>query len=136
MGRLRWIALLAPLGCAPTYAPPIRSPMMGAPGRVHHGDVELGGGAAGYFVEGGASPPVFGGPALSVGVSRLVAIEAGGEFTAGGWAMGFAGARVTGRRPVGPRLRLVGDTEIGIGGGVGGTYCTNGDSDRCDDDGR
>jgi hypothetical protein len=73
---------------------------------------------------------------IAIGVSRLVTVEAGGDFSANGWAMGFAGARVTGRVPVGPRLRLVGDTELGVGAGVGGTYCTNGDDERCNEDGR
>lgn len=108
--------------------------MLGAPGRVQHGDIELAGGAVGIASE--QSPPVYGGPTLAIGVSRRVALEAGGDFAARDWAIGFAGARVTGRVPATPRLQLVGDVELGAGGGVGGRRCKPNPSGGCDGDGR
>lgn len=119
--------------CAPTFAPPLRTQMGGAPGRVYEGDVEVAGAAT------GRGAPAYGGPTLAIGVSPRVAIEGGGEFAAAatgdsGWALGFAGTRITGRVPARRRLTLVGDNELGIGAGVGGTNCQP--AEGCDTDRR
>lgn len=103
--------------------------MMGAPGRVHEGDIELGGAATGVMV---SAPPAYGGPALSIGVTERVAIEGGADFGTGQWAMGWLGTRVTGRRSSRGSLTLVGDVELGAGGGAGGSQCDQGRYDRCD----
>lgn len=116
------VLAIAAAACAPTYAPPIRTPHMGAPGRVAGGDVELGGGAGGVYYP----PPSFGGPSIAVGVSDRWAVEAGGEFHARQWALGFVGGRVTGRVRTHGRLVLVGDAEVGGGAGAGGTACRRG----------
>lgn len=113
------VLVVAASACAPTFAPPLRSGTMGAPGRVQAGDVDLGGAAVGTV----ASAPRYGGPALAIGITDGVAIEAGGDFAASGWAMGFGGARLTGRVPLRKQFRLVGDTEFGAGAGVGGSRC-------------
>lgn len=114
----------------PTYAPPIRTPHMGAPGRVAGGDVELGGGAGGIYYP----PPAFGGPSIAIGISDRWSVEGGGEFSTGAWALGFVGGRVTGRAPRRGSLVLVGDAEVGGGAGVGGSACRQDHGCAVDDD--
>lgn len=129
----RFVTLAAAPACAPTFAPPLRTQMGGAPGRVAQGDVEVAGATT------GRNAPAYGGPTLAIGVSPRVAIEGGGEFAAAadgnsGWALGFAGTRITGRIPARRRLTLVGDNELGIGAGVGGRNCEP--AEGCDSDRR
>jgi hypothetical protein len=101
-------------GCNPTYAPLVRAVQYGAPARLEQGRVELGGTAGGVVV------PMTGGPHLAVGLTDWAAVEAGGNFFYDEWVMGFVGTRFsfTGDRK--RRAYLIGDLELGVGGGLGG----------------
>jgi hypothetical protein len=102
-------------GCNPTYAPPIRAVQYGAPARLEQGRVEFGGTLGGVIV------PNVAGPHVAVGVSDLVALEAGGNFLYDEWAMGFVGARFSFAGDRRRRGYLIADLELGVGGGVGGS---------------
>jgi hypothetical protein len=129
-GRLSVALVAAPLvaftvaGCTPTYAPPVRAVQYGAPGRVHQGEVEIGGTMAGVFAPTGGSLHV------AVGLRDWVSMEGGGTVIvppagpdASPIITGWAGARFTlPRRRTGVSLLL--DGELGLGGGAGGELCS------------
>lgn len=103
-------------GCNPTFAPPVRTGMYGAPGRMRDATFELG--ASGNQRGSGG---LFEGFVVAPGVQ----VEVGGELSAldrdGQWALGWVGARTTF-----DQLREEGgngasfDLEAGAGAGVGG----------------
>jgi hypothetical protein len=107
--------------CYPVYAPPVRAVHSGAPGRIHEGEVEIGGTMA------GVTTPFAGSVHVAYGVHDWVSLEGGGTFigtpSAPLSAMGWVGPRFTlPRRTQGPSLLL--DLELGIGAGVGGERCS------------
>ncbi len=116
------ITLLFTSGCTTTYAPPIRMPQYGSPGRVDQGRMEVGGGVGGL-----SGPTVWGGPSIGYGVRDWLAIEAGGDFYSvgkpGGWAMGFGGMRLTYAPKRHRKIYSALDGEFGLGAGVGGMMC-------------
>ncbi len=141
--RLRDALVLSPLltvaaGCTPTFAPPVRAVQSGAPGRLHAGEVEVGGTVAGVYWPTGGSIHVV------VGLRDWVSVEGGGTFIMAPdgtekslMLTGWGGTRFTlPRRRTGVSLLL--DAELGLGGGVGGESCmqskTSGGT-LCDADG-
>lgn len=108
--------------CNPTYAPPVRSTHMGAPGRLQPGMTGLADGVGLYLNNG---------PTLSVGLGDApVHLELGGDFARSAWAMGSIGVRYTlsdrerlndGWFGAGPSF----DAELGVGAGVGGERGTS-----------
>jgi len=115
LGRLPLLGLgLVALGaCNATYAPPIRSTHMRAPGRLSGGQGEIAVAAAGGHARG----------ALSAGIPLNETLSLDAQFdTSGEWQIGNVGLRATHRSP--DRVVNV-DAEIGGGGGVGGQRCGN-----------
>ncbi len=120
--------LLAMGGCAPTYAPPVRTPEFGAPGRTAEGDVAIGGSMVGT---GYVPTPQFGGPMLAYGIRDAWSVEGGGDFGEA-WRMGWAGARFTHAPRRYAKNYLALDVNAAGGGGLGGELRGNGE----DGDGR
>jgi hypothetical protein len=120
-------------GCAPTYAPPVRSPHYGAPGRLSEGDVEVAGGAAGFF------SPTAGGGWLGYGVRDWISVEAGADGSELGWGMGYAGVRLTHAPRRDAKFHAAFDFETALGAGAGGSRCGNKNKDEeassCDGNG-
>ncbi len=119
------------LGCAPTFAPPMRSTHYGAPGRLAPGDGEVA--VSGSVYQNGA---ITGGIPLSRNLRLEIGSDAG--FGSGRWTLGVAGLRwtlpigsqaSTGDEPSasyqrkGPYL----DVEGGFGLGVGGELSDEGE---------
>jgi hypothetical protein len=109
-------AVILGLGCAPTFAPPIRSTHYGAPARVAPGEVEISGAGSAYLTAG-----VYAG----LPIAEDVQLEVGSDFAApdqeGGWRLGVGGLRYTHA----PKVRERGfggafDIEGGLGFGAGG----------------
>jgi hypothetical protein len=107
------------LGCAPTFAPPVRSATQGAPGRLSQGDIEISGGGAGFVT------PAAGGGWLGYGIQDWLAVEAGADGAPGGWGMGFAGIRLTHAPARKNMFHLAFDFESALGVGAGGVRCGN-----------
>jgi hypothetical protein len=104
------------LGCAPTFAPPIRSTHYGAPARVAPGEVEISGAGSAYLTAG-----VYAG----LPIAEDVQLELGSDFASpdqeGGWRLSVGGLRYTHA----PKVRERGfggafDIEGGLGFGAGG----------------
>jgi hypothetical protein len=119
MRKWAMLGLLWVTGCSPTFAPPVRGFMYGAPARLEQGRVELGG------TIGGLTEPINGGPHLAIGLRDWVALEVGGNLMLAvpdqdKWAMGFVGTRFS----YAPRreawAHFIGDLELGLGAGIGG----------------
>lgn len=108
------ILLVAP-ACM-SYAPPIRSPGYGAPGRLREGQLELGGGVA------HPGQPGSGGPYLAYAVRDWANVELGGEFGNKQHALGFLGGRFTHAPRRDRKLHGALDGEVGLGFGVGGHH--------------
>ncbi len=104
-------------GCFPVYSPPIRGLLGGMPDRVARGQLELGGSIGGVL-----AAPTTGGPHLAYGLSDSLVLEGGANlnFVEGLFATAFAGMRLLRGWALGSEFRLVGDLELGAGGGVGG----------------
>jgi hypothetical protein len=117
--RVALVLSIAVTGCM-SYAPPIRTSSPGAPGRLGASEMEVGGAFGGFQI------PSVGGPHLGYGIRDFVSIEAGGEFSPSGWAMGWLGPRFTLAPGRGYRLYPAADLELAGGAGVGGS----GDDDR------
>lgn len=120
-----WLLVLG--GCNLAFTPPIRGLHAGMPGRLAAGQLEVGGEAGGYQLGSStALAPTLGGPHLSYGLTDRLAIEAGANLDVlvlsyFGWATGWAGVRLTQRTRLSQRAWLIGDVELGGGGGVGGS---------------
>ena len=107
-------------GCNPVYAPPARFTHAGAPSRLPAGAAEFG--ITGLF-----SPAFAGGAHGAYGISDWIAVEGGGS--AGGISgsqgrfniMGWAGPRFSLPRQRDRRAQFIGDLELGLGAGYGGT---------------
>lgn len=115
------VLLLVPLaglvGCM-SYAPPVRSPGYGAPGRIRQGQLELGGAVA------HPGSPGTGGPFLGYGVRDWVSVEVGADFAYRQWALGYLGGRFTYAPRRDRKLHGALDGELGLGAGAGGNfYC-------------
>ncbi len=119
------VALLIASACSPTFAPPLRGPGYGAPGRLRPDER--------FEVGGAINAPLGldGGPFAAVRVHPRLAVEFGAELSVieheddegddYGWALGFAGLRSTlgdWRNEDGAGFVL--DGEFGFGAGVGG----------------
>ena len=128
--RILLASLLFLCGCYPTYAPPVRVPHGGAPGRLGAGQIEVGADAA--------TEPGFhrisGGPRVSAGLTDGLTLELGGESgrwirgdrdEAFLWALGFGGIKVTPLRKMMLGVELVLDIEAGAGLGRGGELYGN-----------
>lgn len=117
-------ALLPLVLCACGYSPPVRTPSYGAPGRLREGQIELAAGAAGIFSTDPdadrVADPFAGGPRIGYGVRDWAAVEAGGEFSRLGWALGFLGGRFTRAPRRDEDLHGALDLEVGVGAGAGG----------------
>lgn len=107
---------LALAACNPTFAPPVRSGIYGAPGRLREATFEVGGSGTQRGTGG-----LFEGFVVAPGL----AVEVGGELSAldtdGRWAMGWVGARYSIdqlRDEAGDGFSA--DVEAGAGAGVGG----------------
>jgi hypothetical protein len=129
------LVLEAATACNPVFSPPVRAVHYGAPGRVHEGELEIGGTIA------GVTTPMAGDLHLAYGLHDWASLEVGG--TIAGYAvgndtvsvMGWAGPRFTlPRSPYGASLLL--DTELGIGAGVGGELCPSSAKNGCEPDHR
>jgi hypothetical protein len=90
MSRASCLLGLALLPACVSYAPPVRSPTYGAPGRLRQGDLEIAGSVAGVVAPGDA-----GGGWLAYGVRDWASVELGVDASLRGWAMGFLGGRFT-----------------------------------------
>lgn len=121
------LAAWTTLGCSPTYAPPVRSPEFGAPGRTAEGDVAVAGAMVGLH----APAPTMGGPMVAYGVRDAWAVEGGADF-AGAWRVGWAGVRYTHAPRRHSKHHLAVDINTAGGAGVGGQLRGNGS----DGDGR
>lgn len=116
MKRGLLLVAVALYGCNPTFAPPVRSGMYGAPGRLADSSFEVGGSSTQRGMGG-----LFEGFVVAPGL----AVEVGGDLSAldedARWAMGWVGARYTidqVRQESGDGLSM--DVEAGFGAGVGG----------------
>lgn len=118
MQRAPILSVLAVLtaACNPTFAPPVRSGVYGAPGRLADASFEVGGSSTQHGTGG-----LFEGFIVAPGL----AVEVGGELSAlnddAKWAMGWVGARYTMdhlRQESGNGLSA--DVEAGVGAGAGG----------------
>ena len=127
--RPLFAAALAAVGCAPTYAPPVRSPHAGAPARAREGDVVLGGAALGHL----SGAPRIGGPTVGIGLRDWVALEGGADIFRDEWVMGWAGARFTHAPNRYARHHYAGDLETGLGLGFGGQLCGNDRDGACEE---
>lgn len=117
--RILVAALLVSSGCAPSFAPPIRGLHSGMPGRLGAGQLEVGG------TVGGLTVPSVGSPHVGFGIREGLSIQAGAnlavlEEAGPNWATGWAGVLLTRTLKRSGALRLIGDIELGAGGGVGG----------------
>lgn len=122
MRRPLLLALSFAAGC--TYAPPIRGPGYGAPGRLREGQIELGAGAGGYGV------PGVGSPWIAYAVRDWANVEVGATVAHKDFALGFLGGRFTHAPRRDRKLHGALDGELGVGAGVGGRrYCAAGPSD-------
>lgn len=103
------------------FGPAVRSPGYGAPGRLRQGQLEIGGGIA---IPGYGGSPGAGGPYVAYAVRDWANVEVGGDFLAGGWALGHVGGRFTYAPRRDRKLHGALDGELGIGLGAGGNgYC-------------
>jgi len=125
IGLLAAAALLTS-ACHATFAPAVRSPHGGEPGRLKQGEMALGGEV--LLAPGGG--PVWG-PAVSYSALDWLQIEAGSDVLGPGgegntWVLGFVGTRFTpyAKRVAGP-LHLALDVGLGAGVGAGGSLCDN-----------
>ena len=116
------LVAIATVGCTPTYAPPVRSPEFGAPGRTAEGDVTVGGAMVGLH----APAPAMGGPMIAYGIRDAWAVEGGADL-ANSWRMGWAGVRYTHAPRRHSKHHLAVDVNAAGGGGVGGELRGNGD---------
>lgn len=121
----RYLVLALSTGCA-SYAPPVRSPTYGAPGRLRQGDLEIAGGSAGAIAPAGA----FAGW-LAYGVRDWASVELGVDGSRNGWAMGFLGGRFTHAPKRERKLHGALDGEVGVGMGAGGNDHCGADETRC-----
>lgn len=117
MHRLALLLLAATPACM-SYAPPIRSPGYGAPGRLREGQLEVGGGIA------HPGQPGSGGPYLAYAVRDWANVELGGEFAFKQHALGFLGGRFTHAPKRERKLHGALDGELGFGFGAGGNLYT------------
>lgn len=131
-------AAAAVLGCASTYAPPMRTPTSGAPGRLGKSEAEIGLGLGSYTPGGGVlvAPP-FLGPELAFGLADWISVEANGEWRDDRSLVGVGGVRFTPSSFLKPGNRFAMDLAVGAGAGMGGIICedagTLSDSElRCD----
>lgn len=97
--------------------------MPGMPGRLTHGQLEVGGTLGGVgFTNGKLTAPTTGGPHVAYGLSDTLVIEGGANlnFFEGGWATAYGGVRVSRSKALPNALHLVGELESGAGVGIGG----------------
>jgi hypothetical protein len=127
MSRASCLLGLALLPACVSYAPPVRSPTYGAPGRLRQGDLEIAGSVAGVVAPGDA-----GGGWLAYGVRDWASVELGVDASLRGWAMGFLGGRFTHAPRRERKLHGALDGEVGVGMGAGGeAYCPDSNSTSC-----
>ncbi len=107
--------------CVSTFSPPVRALLSGSPARFEKGELEIGGGF--YPYDGRVSYVPQDWVQLEMGVSSLEGV------------MGYAGPRFS-LWPVARQtgdVKLLAETEIGLGFGAGGIYCGNdSDNEYCD----
>lgn len=116
------------LGCS--YSPPIRGLHPGMPGRLAHGELELGGEVGGGGIS-DVTPPTTGGPHVAYGLSDRLVIEGGANlnFVELNWATLYGGVRLARSKPLGNEAHLAGDLELGAGLGLGGHLYPDGRTD-------
>lgn len=118
MGRLLLVLPCLAALAACTYAPPVRSPGYGAPGRIRQGQLEIGGAVA------RPGSPGHGGPFIGYGVRDWASVEVGADFSFRQWALGYLGGRFTYAPKRDRKLHGALDGELGVGAGAGGEqYC-------------
>lgn len=121
MGRISPFVCLAVLAACTSYAPPVRSPGYGAPGRIRQGQLEIGGAVA------HPGSPGHGGPFIGYGVRDWASVEVGADFSFRQWALGYLGGRFTYSPKRDRKLHGALDGELGVGAGAGGSFhCPNG----------
>lgn len=113
MNRPAALALALCSGCM-SYAPPIRGPGYGAPGRLRQGQLEFGAGA------GGPAAPEVGSPWIAYAVRDWANVEVGATVARKQFAMGFLGGRFTYAPKRERKLHGALDGELGVGVGAGG----------------
>lgn len=117
----------AVLGCDFNYVPPARIVQYGAPGRVQAHTVEIGAGVL-------LPTPAAGSLHVAYGLTDWAAVEGGGSIEVGAGSsedrgtskvgadvMGWLGPRFSLPRHRGDKPQLIGDIEIGLGAGFGGS---------------
>lgn len=118
------LAVSVVAGCAPTFAPPMRTTHFGAPGRLEEGEGQIAGGVTGFGT---------GGPTVSVPVTDQLTVEAAYDVDMGtvtGWRIGSLGARWS--SSPGRESFASWDAEGGVGAGVGGVkHVTISESESC-----
>jgi hypothetical protein len=135
--KMAWMTILFGLinygiGCAVVYAPPIRSTMGSAPGKLTRGVGEFSVSGQSFIYNTPSATPL-----TAFGISDNVSIDLAGDFdlisrakrdpteysgTYEGWAMGSAGMRVVIYEEEKENdLKVKADVEFGLGAGVGGS---------------
>lgn len=113
------LLVLATTGCGTVFSPPVRALHAGMPGRLKGGDA-----AAGVDV-GGPSVPAVVVPHVAFGLFDSATLEAGANLApadAVHWAMGWGGVRLARTLLEEDGWNVVGDTGLGLGAGLGGTF--------------